>query len=162
MGAQLRKFRKTGNSSSGTSVLEFALIGVVFFLLLFGIIDFGTLFYVYESMEHGISEATRYGLTGQQKPDPAHAGQFLSREDSIKMVMRQNSRGITLADSCFTFEHISVNGTTWSSGSGGSGEISRVTVRYNWRAFTPFIQAFFTGGQAPLRVSATVKNETFD
>ena len=40
-------------------------------------------------MEYGISEATRYGITGQQREDPNNPGNYLSQEDSIKLIMRE-------------------------------------------------------------------------
>jgi hypothetical protein len=127
--------------------------------LILAVIDFSILFYVYQSMEFGISEATRYGITGQQRADPSHPGNFLSREDSIKLAMRERNFIIVLNDSCFSFEHLS--GGIWTTGSGGPGDISRVTVNYNWKLITPLIGALFTGGQISLRVSSTMKNEDY-
>ena len=127
--------------------------------MIFVIFDFSLLFYAYQSMEYGISQATRYGITGQQRADPLSPGNYLTRDESIKLVMRESNPLIVLGDSSFTFEHLS--GATWTAGSGGSGEIARVTITYNWRPITPLIGALFTGGEIPLRVSSTMKNEGF-
>jgi hypothetical protein len=127
--------------------------------LIVAILDFSILFYVYQSMEHGISEATRYGLTGQQMSDPDNPGDYFSREDSMKEVMRKYNPVITLDDDSFTFEHLS--GAVWIAGMGEPDDIFRMTVTYNWRPITPLIGAIFTEGQVPLRVSSTVKNESF-
>jgi hypothetical protein len=146
-------------SEKGQTLVEAAMILILLLFMLFAVIDFSILFYVYQSMEHGISEATRYGITGQQLPDPENPGFFLSREDSIKTVMREKNPIITLDDSCFVFEHWT--GTGWTAGSGGPNDISRLTVNYNWRPITPLISVLFPGGQIPLRVSATMKNEGY-
>jgi Flp pilus assembly protein TadG len=150
-----RKWR----SDEGQTAVELAFALPLLLLLLFAIVDFSLLFFVYHSMENGISEATRYGLTGQQKEDPGNPGYNLSRQDSMKLIMRESSPNIVLDDSAFTFEHL--NGSVWAAGTGGAGDISRMTVNYNWRPITPFMSVLFTGGQIPLRVSSTVKNEGF-
>jgi hypothetical protein len=146
-------------SEKGQGLVELAMILPLLIFLVLAIVDFSVLFYVYQSMEHGISEATRYGITGQQKPDPENRGNYLSREDSIKLVMRENNPIIVLDNSSFTFEHLS--GTSWTTGSGGPNDISRVTVNYEWRPITPLVSALFTGGKIPLRVSSTMKNEGY-
>jgi hypothetical protein len=148
-------------SEKGQSLVEAAFVLPILFLLIFGIIEFSFLFYVYQSMEYGISEATRYGITGQLKPDPANPGNNLNQENSIKLVMRQRNPSIVLSDGSFTFEHWNSTGSAWTTGYGAPNDISRVTVNYNWRPFTPLIRALFTGGQLPLRVSATMLNEGY-
>ncbi len=147
-------------SEKGQTLVEAALVLFLLIFMIFAIFDFSLLFYAYQSMEYGISEATRYGITGQTRKDPLNPTQDLSRDDSIRLVMKESNPLITLDDiSSFNFEHLS--GATWTAGSGGSGEISRVTVNYNWRPITPLIGALFTGGQIPLRVSSTMKNEGY-
>ena len=150
---------KRRRSDRGQALVETAFILFLLLFLILSIFDFSVLFYVYLSLEQGISEATRYQVTGQQLPDPNKAGNFLSRDDSVKMTMRGWNPLITLNDSAFTFEHL--NGTTWIAGSGGPNDISRVTVNYNWRLLTPLVSPIFTGGQAALRVSSTMKNEGY-
>ena len=43
-------------------------------LLTFAIIDFSTVLYIYLTLENGVSQATRYAVTGQQMNDPNNAG----------------------------------------------------------------------------------------
>ena len=146
-------------SENGQTIVEMAFVLLPLLLLIFAISDFSILFYVYQSMEHGVSEATRYGITGQQMPDPDSPGDYLSREDSMKRVMRKFNSSINLDDSAFAFEHLV--GTTWIAGCGGPNDISRMTVRYNFMPVCPFIGSFFADGQIPLRVSSAMKNEGF-
>ena len=136
-----------------------AMIVLLLLLLIFAVSDFSILFYVYQSMEHGVSEATRYGITGQQMPDPDNSKALLSREDSMKRVMRRFNPTITLDDSAFTFEHLA--GATWVAGYGGPNEISRMIVRYNFRPVCPLIGAIFTDGHVSLKVASAMRNEGF-
>jgi hypothetical protein len=46
----------------GQGLLEFALVAVLLFMLIFGIIDFGRLFFAYATMSNGVREGARYGI----------------------------------------------------------------------------------------------------
>ena len=46
----------------GQAALEFALVALFLFTILFGIIDFSRLFFAYATMSHGVREAARYGV----------------------------------------------------------------------------------------------------
>src|SRR5215475_5631282 len=65
----------------GNSLLETALILPLLLLVTFSIIEFGAMFYAYLALENGVSQATRYGITGNSQAS-------LSRDDSIKAAMR--------------------------------------------------------------------------
>ena len=64
--ASSRRLRDT----AGTSMLEAAIITPLLLLLTLSIVDFGALFYVYLALENGVSQATRYGVTGNVMDDP--------------------------------------------------------------------------------------------
>src|SRR5215510_12161696 len=65
----------------GNSLLETALILPLLLLVTFSIIEFGAMFYAYLALENGVSQATRYGITGNTQAS-------MSRQDSIKAAMR--------------------------------------------------------------------------
>jgi Flp pilus assembly protein TadG len=44
----------------GGAILEFAIVGPALFTILFGIVDFGRMFYVRQSLEYATEEAARY------------------------------------------------------------------------------------------------------
>ena len=143
----------------GTNVLEAAIITPLLLALTFAIADFGSLFYVYLALENGVSQATRYGVTGNLMDDPANPGTPLSRVDSIKTAMRQAAPTLTLPDSAFTFSHMPVGASSWVAGTGGPSEIERVTVNYTWDILTPIMRPFFTNGQIQFTVESAMKNE---
>jgi Flp pilus assembly protein TadG len=143
----------------GTNLLEAAIITPLLIMLTFSIVDFASLFYVYLALENGVSQATRYGVTGNLMDDPAKPGTPLSRVDSIKTAMRQATPTLTLADSAFTFNHMSVGGSTWVAGTGSAGDIEKLTVDYTWDILTPIMRPFFTSGQIHFTVDSAMKNE---
>lgn len=146
--------------AAGSTLLEAAIITPLLLLLTFSIVDFASMFYAYLALENGVSQATRFAVTGNLMDDPSQPGTPLSRDESIKLAMRQATPTLTLDDSAFTFAHMPVGGTGWTGGSGGPGEIQKVTVNYTWKFFDPVIAAFFSGGQIALTVDSAMKNES--
>jgi uncharacterized membrane protein (UPF0127 family) len=145
--------------TAGTSVVEAAILTPLLLLLTFAIADFGALFYVYLALENGVAQASRYGVTGNLMDDPAHPGTPLSRTDSIKTAMRQATPTLTLQDSAFSFSFMAPGATGWTAGTGGPGDIEKVTVDYTWTLMTPLLRPFFTGGQIRMTVASAMKNE---
>ena len=133
-------------------MVEAALVTPLLLFFSFAIIDFSLMFYVYLALGSGVAQASRYGLTGQ-----VVAGQ--TRENSIKMAMRNATPTLTLKDEAFTFTHLPVGGSTWLAGAGGPNDIGKITVNYVWEFYTPLVRPFFTDGRINLRVDASMKNE---
>ena len=74
--------------------------------------------------------------------------------------MRSATPTLTIPDGAFTFQHMPVGGTGWVGGTGGPGEIEKVTITYTWPLMTPLLRPFFTGGQLTMKVESTMKNES--
>jgi Flp pilus assembly protein TadG len=144
--------RRLLRSSRGTNLLETALVLPLLLLITFSIIEFGAMFYAYLALENGVSQATRYGITGA-------VNGALSRQDSIMAAMRDATPTLTIADNQFTFNYLPQGGTTWLAGPGGPGDVEKVTINYTWDFMTPLIRPFFTNGQFQIQVSSSMKNE---
>ena len=153
-----RLVRRLGDAT-GANLIEAALVTPLLLLLTFSIVDFSALFYVYLALENGVSQATRYGITGNQMEDPDNPGEQLSREDSIKTAMRDATPTLTIAEDAFSFSHLPEGGGSWISGAGGPGDISKVTVNYTWELYTPLMRPFFDNGEINLTVESAMKNE---
>jgi hypothetical protein len=147
----------------GANLIEAALILPLLLFLTISIADFGTLFYVHLAIENGVSQATRYAVTGNLVDDPLNPGSKLSREDSIKSIMRQSTPTLTIYDSDFTFTHCTPSGATcpWTGGSGGPGDIGKVEIGHSWKLLNPLLRPFFPPyGQITLTASSSMKNES--
>jgi Flp pilus assembly protein TadG len=144
----------------GANLIEAALILPMLLLLSISIADFGTLFYLHLALENGVSQATRYAVTGQLMDDPLNPGTKLSRVDSIKLAMRQATPTLTISDSAFTFTHQSPGAGTWLAGTGGPGDIGKVEIGYTWKFLNPLLWPFFTNGQIILAADSAMKNES--
>ena len=115
---------------------------------------------MYLALENGVSQATRYGVTGNLMDDPANPGTPLVREDSIKLAMRQATPTLTIADAAFAFSHRPPAGGAWIAGTGGPSDIEKVTINYTWTFFNPMMWPFFPNGQITLTVDSAMKNES--
>jgi len=144
----------------GNSLVEAALITPLLLFLTFSIVDFGLLFYAHLALENGVSQATRFAVTGNVMDDPANPGNALSRTDSIKLAMRQATPTLTIDDAAFTFNHMAPGGNAWLAGTGGPQEIEKVTIGYTWTFFNPMLWPFFPNGQVRLTVDSAMKNES--
>lgn len=140
-------------------MVEAAIITPLLLVVTFAIVDFASMFYVYLALENGVSQATRYAVTGQQMDDPGNPGSKLSRVDSIKATMRSATPTLTIADGAFSFSHLAVGGSSWIAGTGGPNEIEKVTINYEWSVLTPVLMPFFPGGKVQLTVDSSMKNE---
>jgi Flp pilus assembly protein TadG len=138
--------------SKGNNIVEMALVLPLLFLLTFSIVDFASLFYVYLALENGVSQAARFGVTGNLKDG-------LTREESIRAAMRDSTPTLTIDDDAFSFSHLPQGATVWLSGSGDPSDVSKVRVTYTWALMTPFIREFFPGGQIDIAVESAMLNE---
>jgi hypothetical protein len=150
-----RSSRRLGNDK-GANLVEAAIITPLLLLLTFAIVDFSAMFYAYLALEHGVSQATRFAVTGREL---SPSGTPIGREASIKQKMREATPTLTIPDGAFNFSFMAPGSSSWSSGLGGPNDVGRVRVTYTWSFMTPLIRPFFTGGALNLTVESTMKNE---
>ena len=158
---------------SGATIIEFAVIAPIFFLLLFAIIEFGLIAYSQVVIESGVAAVAREASLGK-------TGTFPNRIDYIQAHLRKKLAGLinsdeiiisantivsggvtTTPDICMTnpptsnrancdppltFEEI--NGFDGYQGAAGmnmgdAGELIEVRVYYPWRVQFPLMKQFF-------------------
>jgi Flp pilus assembly protein TadG len=142
------RLRRRLRDQRGQSLMEAALVAPLLLMVTFAIIDFGLLFYVYLALESGVSQAARYGITG-------NALEGMSRQDSIKSMIRRATPTLTIPDDSIQFSHLA--GGAWVAGTGGPGDIEKLTITYTHNVLV--LRPFFTDGQIQLRVESSMKNE---
>jgi Flp pilus assembly protein TadG len=142
------RLRTRLRDAKGNSIIETALIFPLLMLVTFSIIDFGILFYVHLSLESAVSQAVRFGITG-------NAMQGLSRQESIKAVLRQSAPTLTIDDNDISFSRLA--GGAWVNGLGGAGDIERLSIDYTHRVL--ILAPFFPNGQINLHAESAMKNE---
>ena len=134
-------------------MIEAAIVMPLILLVCFSVAEYGLIFYVNLTLQNGVSQATRYGITGQLMPGENRAG-------SIRAAMRNATPTLTIPDSAFTFQHLPPGGSEWIGGTGGPDAIEKVTVEYDWLILTPMMRPFFTDDHVHFRVESAMKNES--
>ena len=139
----------------GQSLVEFALVAPLFFILVMGIFDFGRLFFTQMTLQHALRQAGRYAVTGNHLPDPSNPGQTLARVASIMAVAEKAAVGLDVTK-------IKISSNMGGVGSaGGPGDTMTISLGSDLQLITPIIGQFFNGGVYHFTVSTSFKNEPF-
>ena len=147
--------RKTRRSLRGSALVEVGIIILPLVTISFAVLDFAGILYTFLAMQNGVSQATRFAVTGNTVNDSS--GQAMPRDQAIRQAMRGATPGFQIPDGAFTFTNVS-KGT---SGTGGPNDIIRVTVAYDWQLLTPVLRPFIPSGYVTVRVASTMRNEPF-
>lgn len=142
-------------SRRGQSVLEFALVAPFFFMLPFGVIDFGRLFFAYATVQHAMREAGRFAVTGGTMADPEYPRRALSRVESIRQVALNAAVGVDIRA-----VKVSSQGGGRNN-AGGPGDLVKVSVRCVLPLATPLIGRLFNNGRFTFTSATTFRNEPF-
>ncbi len=166
--------RTAGNKMKrmvGAAIVEFVLIAVLFFGLLFAVIDWGVLWWVNGTMQHAVREGARYAVTGQVEADPDEDEQ--ARFRAIIEVIRQQSMGLyddvvgSISVGLYDPASGIVNYTEYDSEEftsgmfGEPGETIVIVLNCSWRPITFLVQPVFPNGEYNFSVNATMRNELF-
>ncbi len=127
---EMSRVRKSRRNDRGAALLEFGLVMVVFFMFVFGIMDFGRALYTYHFVSNAACEATRYAIVrGASSTDPATASDVANYVKSI------TPAGIN-------FNNLTIS-TTWSPNN-DPGSSVRVQISDNFSFMTPFFSKDIT------------------
>jgi Flp pilus assembly protein TadG len=85
-------FRSRRQETSGQAIVEFAIVSVAFFMMVFGTIDFGRAIYMYSQLHNAVREGARYG-----KMNPADTSGIKSRVTDSASVFNMTDSDITVA-----------------------------------------------------------------
>jgi Flp pilus assembly protein TadG len=118
--------RKKGISEAGTSIVEFALVAGVFFMLLFGIIEFSRLMLMYHHVGNAAREGSRYAIV-HGKDSSAVLGAPATDAD-----VRNYVRSISPLDP----NNVNVT-TVWENPAELTGTWVKVTVTYQFNFILP-------------------------
>jgi len=153
-----RMKQRFASGRRGQALVEYALVVPLIFLLVFGLIDFGRLFFTELTLQYALRAAARYAVTGNHLPDTTNPSQTLSRLASIQQVAQQHAMGISVAGLQISS---TVGGATGPGAAGGPGDSIRLSLTYNLPLMTPIIGQFFRNGVYTFTVSTAFKNEPF-
>jgi Flp pilus assembly protein TadG len=158
MRLQHARSRRFSKQRVGQATVEFALVLPLFVLLVFGVIDFGRLFFTQMTVQHAMREAGRFAVTGNRLPNPK-TGEVMSRVDSIVQVAENAAPGIDVSGVQICYLQA---GTNVYNNAGGPSDTMTVSLTVNLKLITPIIGRFFgPDGMYTFTSSTTFKNEPF-
>jgi len=163
-------FRKILRQEDGVTAIEFAFVAPVFFLLIFGIIEFGLIMHISSVVENAINEGARKAKTGSKYG----ASNLTTRKDVIEKYIKTrlgpwNIEGNTFKLTTKRFAKITTLNVTdpddtdfgnFSFGKGG--EAIMYQAAYDWKVMTPMLGRLISSdGLYRIRSTIIVKNEDF-
>lgn len=131
------RLSKSHHKGRGQSIVEFALIGPLFILLIMGLIEGGRLIYTYNAVNHAAQEAARQGVL---------EGTGSVAEVKARAVAAADPLAIDAGDVT-----VEVNSGTTSFSDRALGDRLAVTVGHD---FTPVVAMVF-GSSAAIHLSGT-------
>jgi len=143
MGGFLRVCR-AGQRDEGAAAVEFAIVALLLFTLLFGIIQFGWLFYQWNEITHAAREGARWGALEYDIP-------------TIRTKTIASAPGMGLEAGDIT---VLVDGVAKDPTIADVGKPVSVTVVHDAPVFVPLFEAVFGGSSTvTLRSTATLRIE---
>jgi Flp pilus assembly protein TadG len=168
----LSRFRRARN---GGAAVEFALIAVPFFMMLYAVFDIALIFFASTTLENGIAAAARQIRTGQAQASNMTQVQFRTLVCSqISMLLACDARlGLDVRKySGFNAAKtppaaLDSNGNlnaNFTYDPGNSGDVIVVRAYYVWPVLMPTDTAFvnMAGGKRLLQASIAFRNEPFN
>jgi Flp pilus assembly protein TadG len=117
-----------GRQEGGQALVEFALVAIVFFILVLGMIDVGRAVSNYNTLAQATREGTRYAIVhGAYSSDPSGPGDT----DEIVDTVEQFAAGLDL-----TRLNVSAE---WPDGTNAVGNRATVTSSYTFDPFFDFL-----------------------
>jgi Flp pilus assembly protein TadG len=118
----------------GQAMVEFAIAGLIFFMLIFGVIESGRLLFTYHQVNHAAREGARYAVANGSANGSATDSQILS-------YIQNRTTGLALTSDNLTVSKLD----------GGNGPRQRVEVTIDYD-FDPIVGMIF--GFNPIGLSA--------
>ena len=148
--------------AKGQTAVEFAMVALLFFLLIFAVIDYARAFFVQMNVQQAVQDAGRFASTGNHLTNPS-TGAPDTRVQSIIQTVENEVVGVPgVNPNNLQISAVSATTGAPTAGAGGPGDIVTLSLTTNLPLMTPLIARLFSGGNYTFISSATFKNEPFD
>jgi Flp pilus assembly protein TadG len=151
---------RRGSSERSQAVVEFALVGSIFLMLVFGIIDTARLYESWVTVQHAAREGARYALTGRSDCDIAPDNRLACIEYEAKqaaMGLDGGSGAVTVTVRKWAYPAYADPPVEGSAGV--ACDDIEVKVEYDHQLMTPIIRSLVS--HIPLTGRERVINEPF-
>lgn len=170
-----QKLHDWADDKRGVAAIEFAMIAIPFFFLLFGLLEVCAIFIMTTVLEHGLNEASRDIRTGQAQQAGFGPVAFKNSVCSELFDLLDCEGNLTLDVQTFSDFGSTSNPTPIDSAgdfdpsgfgfnAGGQNEIVVVRAFYQWDLFTPVMSAPLANlndGKRLIQSTIAFRNEPF-
>jgi Flp pilus assembly protein TadG len=157
-----RAMRRRLHSSHGQTLAEFALVAPLFFLTIFGIVDFSRMVQTYVTMQHSAREGARYAVTGRTDCNTTTPTR-LTCIDYVVHGQANNlanqSTALSVSVTSWPFLPGATFGTPVANSAGKQCDAVEVKVLYDYQPMTPIISKII--GTVPLHATERLVNEPY-
>lgn len=146
----------------GQSIVEFALVLPIVFLLLFGLADLGVMFYVNLTMQDAVREGARASVVGSSTGGATQRATLIQTiKDDSNGLWDKDANGQPKLTTYIVTPGSSTFQNFTGANIGGAGQIVMVQLDYTWPLLTHVLTPFFTNDEYSFTVKATMRNEQF-
>ena len=131
----MKRSRFLRHRERGQALVEFSLVSIVFFLLVFGMVDAGRAVWNYNTLAQATREGTRYAIVhGADSSDPSGPGSAYYTPPNVdqKVTEAVEKFSAGLDESRLTVE------AEWPDGTSTAGSAITVTSQYNYEPMFNF------------------------
>ena len=162
----LKRPALTLGSAKGQSTVEFAMVSLLFFFLLFAIMDYGWLMFSQMNVQQAVDDGGRYASTGQESGGSGtRISSIIAAIQNEVSVPGVNASNLSICSvppggttaSCYD----STNPSGTAGAAGGPGFTVTIKLVSTLPVMTPLLSSFFPGGYT-FTSSSTFQNEPFD
>lgn len=172
----LKRIKRWAGDRRGVAAVEFAMIAVPFFFLIFGLLEICVIFIMSSVLEHGLNEAARGIRTGQLQSSGsfdkdafeevicAQVFDLFPCEGKIKLDVKTFSDFASTSNPSAIDEDGELDETSFAFNPGGANEIVVVRAFYPWELMTPVLSAplsNMSGNRRLLQSTVVFRNEPF-
>ena len=172
----MHRLRAWAEDKRGVAAVEFAMIAMPFFFLIFGLLEICVIFIMSTVLEHGHNEAARGIRTGQlQNADGfdkdafeevlcAEVFDLFACEGKVELDVKTYSDFSSTTNPSAIDDEGNLDTEDFSFDPGGANDIVVVRVFYEWELMTPVLSAplaNLSGNRRLLQSTVVFRNEPF-
>ncbi|WP_298960553.1 TadE/TadG family type IV pilus assembly protein [uncultured Roseibium sp.] len=171
-----RRFFSIRKDESGATAIEFSLVAIPFFLLLFGIVEVGLIHMVNRMLDNAVIEASRMIRTGQAQTSGFGADDFEGEIcNALPAFLCSTERIVVVVDNIASFSATSdinmydgdgnlVEDSSYVDDANKSGAIVFVSVVYRWPMITSLLSLNLAdhGTERHLTSTLVFRNEPWE
>ncbi|HLF72235.1 MAG TPA: TadE family protein [Dehalococcoidia bacterium] len=158
--------RKGRKRETAQAMVEFGIVALAFFLLLFGLFDMTRMFQSWITVQHAAREGARYAITGRIDCDGSSPGRDTcitwEAKDQTEALNNAGQGGTDVNVTFRAWDYVSNDwpGAGTALKSGKQCDQVEVTVTYTHHFVTPLLEVLAPGG-VTLKGSQRMTNEPF-